>query len=49
MSNGMVPRQRSFAGPIVLILIGVAFLLRNLHLVNWGVLGLVRQVGGPLC
>jgi Putative adhesin/Domain of unknown function (DUF5668) len=35
MSNGMVPRQRSFAGPIVLILIGVAFLLRNLHLVNW--------------
>jgi len=35
MSNGIVPRQRSFAGPIVLILIGVAFLLRNLHLVNW--------------
>jgi len=35
MSNGVVPRQRSFAGPIVLILIGVAFLLRNLHLVNW--------------
>ena len=35
MSNGIVARQRSFAGPIVLILIGVAFLLRNLHLVNW--------------
>jgi hypothetical protein len=35
MSNGIVTRQRSFAGPIVLILIGVAFLLRNLHLVNW--------------
>jgi len=35
MSNGIVTRQRSFAGPIVLILIGLAFLLRNLHLVNW--------------
>jgi len=35
MSNGYVPRQRSFAGPIVLILIGVLFLLRNLHLVDW--------------
>lgn len=36
MSNGIVPRQRSFAGPIVLILIGFAFLLRNLHLISWG-------------
>lgn len=35
MSNDTVPRQRSFAGPIVLILIGVVFLLRNLHLVSW--------------
>jgi len=35
MSNGMVPRQRSVAGPIVLVLVGVVFLLRNLHLVNW--------------
>jgi len=35
MSNGIVSRQRSFAGPVVLILIGLAFLLRNLHLVNW--------------
>jgi DUF4097 and DUF4098 domain-containing protein YvlB len=35
MSNGIVSRQRSFAGPIVLILIGVVFLLRNLHLVGW--------------
>ncbi len=35
MSNGMVPRQRSFAGPIVLILVGIVFLLKNLHLVSW--------------
>ena len=35
MSNGFVPRQRSFAGPVVLILIGVLFLLRNLHFVDW--------------
>ncbi len=36
MSNGMVPRQRSFAGPVVLILIGVVFLLHTtLHLVSW--------------
>jgi Putative adhesin/Domain of unknown function (DUF5668) len=35
MSNGMVPRQRSFAGPIVLILVGLVFLLRNLHILGW--------------
>jgi hypothetical protein len=35
MSNGMVARQRSIAGPTILILIGVVFLLRNLHLVSW--------------
>ena len=35
MSNGMVSRQRSIAGPVVLILIGVLFLLRNLHIVGW--------------
>ncbi len=31
MSNGYVPRQRSFAGPVVLILLGVLFLLVNTH------------------
>jgi hypothetical protein len=35
MSNGTVPRQRSFAGPVLLIAVGVAFLLRNMHLVSW--------------
>jgi DUF4097 and DUF4098 domain-containing protein YvlB len=35
MSNGIVPRQRSFAGPVVLILIGLLFLLRNMHLISW--------------
>ena len=35
MSNGFVPRQRSMAGPVILIVIGMAFLLRNLHLVSW--------------
>lgn len=38
MSNGMVPRQRSFAGPIVLILVGVVLLLAKLEIVRWGAL-----------
>ncbi len=29
------PRQRSFAGPIVLIVIGALFLFGNLHMVTW--------------
>ncbi len=35
MSNGYVPRQRSFAGPVLLIVIGVIFLLRSLHVFDW--------------
>jgi DUF4097 and DUF4098 domain-containing protein YvlB len=36
----MVPRRRrSFAGPIVLIALGVIFLLGNLHVVSWPSLG----------
>ena len=34
MSNGYVPRQRSFAGPIALILVGVFFLLVNPHVLG---------------
>jgi len=34
MSNGYVPRQRSFAGPIVLILLGIFFLLVNTHVLG---------------
>ena len=36
MSNGFVPRQRSFAGPIVLILVGVVLLLAKLDIIGWG-------------
>jgi DUF4097 and DUF4098 domain-containing protein YvlB len=30
------PRRRSFAGPFILIVLGVVFLLGNLHLLSWG-------------
>jgi hypothetical protein len=33
------PRRRSFAGPVVLIVIGIVFLLGNLHLLSWIRLG----------
>jgi DUF4097 and DUF4098 domain-containing protein YvlB len=33
------PRRRSFAGPFVLILLGVIFLLGNLHMLSWSRLG----------
>jgi len=33
------PRRRSFAGPVVLIVIGIVFLLGNLHLLSWVRLG----------
>src|SRR5271165_6248395 len=32
-------RRRSFAGPVVLIILGVVFLLGNLHLLSWARLG----------
>jgi DUF4097 and DUF4098 domain-containing protein YvlB len=34
-------RRRSFAGPIVLIILGVIFLLGNLHMISWGRLGIL--------
>jgi hypothetical protein len=38
---GLPPRRRrSFAGPVVLILLGVVFLLGNLHLLSWSSLGI---------
>ena len=33
-------RRRSFAGPVVLIILGVIFLLGNMHLLSWSRLGL---------
>jgi hypothetical protein len=40
-SPGLPPRRRrSFAGPVVLILVGVVFLLGNMHLLSWSSLGI---------
>jgi Putative adhesin/Domain of unknown function (DUF5668) len=33
------PRRRSFAGPIVLIIMGIVFLMGNLHMLSWRRLG----------
>jgi hypothetical protein len=33
------PRHRSFAGPFVLIVVGVIFLLGNLHMLSWSRIG----------
>ncbi len=33
------PRRRSFAGPIVLIILGIVFLLGNLHMLAWARVG----------
>ena len=33
------PHRRSFAGPIVLIILGIVFLLGNLHMLSWTHLG----------
>jgi hypothetical protein len=38
---GLPPRRRrSFAGPVVLIIVGVVFLLGNMHLLTWSSLGI---------
>ena len=38
---GLPPRRRrSFAGPVVLIIVGVVFLLGNMHLLSWSSLGI---------
>jgi len=34
-------RHRSFAGPFVLIILGVIFLLGNLHMLSWGRIGVL--------
>jgi len=34
-------RRRSFAGPIVLIVLGIIFLLGNLRMISWGRLGIL--------
>jgi hypothetical protein len=33
-------RRRSMTGPVILIVIGLIFLLGNLHLISWGKLGM---------
>ena len=33
------PRRRSFAGPFVLIVLGIVFLMGNLHMLSWARLG----------
>ena len=33
------PRRRSFAGPVVLIILGIVFLLGNMHMLSWARLG----------
>jgi Putative adhesin/Domain of unknown function (DUF5668) len=33
------PRRRSFAGPFVLIVLGIVFLLGNMHMLSWGRIG----------
>jgi DUF4097 and DUF4098 domain-containing protein YvlB len=35
------PRRRSFGGPFVLIVLGIVFLLGNLHLLSWTRLGIL--------
>ncbi|HTC94899.1 MAG TPA: DUF4097 family beta strand repeat-containing protein [Terriglobales bacterium] len=34
-----LPRRRSFAGPVILIIVGVIFLLGNMHIITWSGLG----------
>ena len=41
-------RRRSFAGPVVLIVIGIVFLLGNLHLLSWMRLGTLFAHYWPL-
>src|SRR5579884_333164 len=49
MSNGTEVRyRRSFAGPIILILLGVVFLLGNLRVLTWHSLGLFFAKYWPL-
>ncbi len=40
--------RRSFAGPVVLIILGLLFLLGNLHMISWGRLGMAFAHYWPL-
>jgi hypothetical protein len=40
--------RRSFAGPFVLIVLGLVFLLGNLHMISWGRLGMLFAHYWPL-
>jgi DUF4097 and DUF4098 domain-containing protein YvlB len=52
MSSGPVVapprRRRSMAGPMVLIIVGLIFLLGNMHLISWGRLGVLFAHYWPL-
>src|SRR5258707_3485861 len=41
-------RRRSMTGPFILIMVGVIFLLGNLHLISWGRLGIWFAHYSPL-
>lgn len=48
MANGVVHvRRRSLAGPIILIVIGIFFLLGNFHVLSWPVVGHVFATYWP--
>src|ERR1700728_441674 len=42
------PRRRSFSGPIVLIVLGIVFLLGNLHMLSWTRIGTLFAHYWPL-
>jgi DUF4097 and DUF4098 domain-containing protein YvlB len=41
-------RRRSMSGPVILIIVGLIFLLGNMHLISWGRLGLLFAHYWPL-
>ena len=43
------PHRRSFAGPLVLIILGMVFLLGNLHMISWVRLGTFLLTTGRCC
>src|SRR6266481_8662732 len=46
--NAPPRRRRSMTGPFILIIVGMIFLLGNLHLISWGRLGLLFAHYWPL-
>ena len=48
MANGSLPRRRSLAGPVILILLGVMFLLGTMHVLSFGSLAIIYAKYWPL-